>query len=116
MAFGVCRQNISVNRFDYGVDIIWNLSNEDGTPFDVTGYEVQVIIKSDSYTPDEDAIFNQIVMGEGNSVSIPLEESLTSNPVGTYVYALRLIRNGSFVDTIIQGKFNIIDNVFNEAA
>lgn len=116
MAFGVCRNNIKVDRFDYGVDIIWNIIDEETKmPFDLSGYEIQIIIKKDTYAADKNAIFDTTVTGDGSQVVLPLEEELTKNLPGTYYYALRLIEDGRFVDTIIQAQFIICSNTFSEA-
>lgn len=116
MAFVVNNYDITVDRFDYGVDMVWELKNPDGTNFDLDGYDVQFIVKAEKYQEDSQAVFNTTISGSESSVSIPLTESLTSNPVGTYYYALRLIRGGQFVDTILQSKFIICGNTFAEGA
>jgi hypothetical protein len=116
MGFYVLKNNITVTRFDYGVDIIWNLRKADGSEAEVEGYEVQVIIKKDLYMPDSAAIYDEKFVVENSCIRMPLEESLTSNTEGTYAYAIRLIEDGVFVDTLIQAQFIISKNTFSEAA
>ena len=114
MAFIVNNYDIAVDRFDYGVDMVWDLKNPDDTDFNLDDYDVQFIVKAAKYEEDSQAIFNTIINGSESSVSVPLMESLTSNPAGTYYYALRLIRDGQFVDTILQAQFIIRGNTFAE--
>ena len=116
MGFCVNRNNITVSRFDYGVDIIWKAQDSNGTPVDITGCDVQIIIKKNFYQPDSAAIYDQIVSADGSDIILPLSKELTSNPAGTYSYGLRLIENGEFVDTLMTGQFIIATNVFSEAA
>lgn len=116
MGFCVNRNNITVTRFDYGVSLVWNAKDSEGNPVDITGCEVQVIIKRNTYCPDSSAILNETIFAEGTSVEISITKELTSNPVGTYYYALRLMENGTFVDTLIQAQFIISQNTFSEGA
>lgn len=111
MGFCVNRNDISVDRFDYGVDIVWEIQNNDDTPFDLSGYQVQLIIKQHKYTADSMALYNNISDGSANSVTLQLSEDYTSNPAGAYYYAIRIIKN-EFVNTIIQGRFIIVSNTF----
>ena len=115
MAFSINGFDITVNRFDYGVDIVWNVKNKDGTPYDLAGYTIQFILKKESYQDDADAIFSTTIMGYGSQIRIPMTEDMTKAEVGTYHYALRLYRNDEFVNTFLQAKFNISCNVFAEA-
>ena len=116
MGFCVNRNDISVDRFDYGVDVVWNLTDTDGNPYDVTGMEIQIIVKQNKYTPDSKSIYNQTIVGNGSTITMPLDQELTGNNPGAYYYALRLIENGNFVDTFIQAQFIIIQNTFSEGA
>lgn len=114
--FGVKGYDITVNRYDYGANIVWNLKNPDGSEFDLSGLQVEVIIKKEEYHDDASAIYNTVVNGVGSSVIVPLTEQMTGNEVGVYYYALRLIKDGAFVDTILRAKFIISCNTFQEAA
>ena len=116
MAFVVSGFDISVNRFDFGVDLVWNLKNKDGSAFDLSGYDVEFILKREKYIDDADAIFSTRVVGAGSSVVIPLTEEMTSSEAGVYHYALRLIKQGVYVDTIVQAEFVIVCNSFSEGA
>lgn len=115
MAFSINGFDITVNRFDYGVDIIWNVKNKDGTPYDLSGYRIQFILKKEAYQDDENAVYNLMLDGEGSQIRIPLVSEMTNGEVGTYHYALRLYRDDVFVNTFLQAKFNVSCNVFAEA-
>ena len=115
MAFSINGFDITVNRFDYGVDIVWNAKNKDGTPYDLSGYRIQFILKKESYQDDESAVYNLMLDGDGSQIRIPLVSEMTSGEVGTYHYALRLWRDDVFVNTFLQAKFNVSCNVFAEA-
>lgn len=115
MAFSINGFDITVNRFDFGVDILFNVKNRDGTPFDLTGYKVQFILKKEAYQDDESAVYNLMLDGEDSQIRIPLVSEMTGGEVGTYHYALRLYRDDVFVNTFLQAKFNISCNVFSEA-
>lgn len=115
MGFCVNKNDISVNRFDYGVDIVWNTKNKDGTPYDLSGYTIQFILKKESYQDDADAIFSTTIEGSGSQIRIPMTADITGAEVGVYHYALRMYRDDVFVNTFLQAKFNINCNVFAEA-
>lgn len=107
--------DIHIDQYDYGVDIKFNLTTKQNTPFNLNGYEVQLIIKAKKDDLDEKAIYNKIfVCKEGNTIRIPVEKELTSNPVGNYFYAIRLIKDGIYVNTIIQARLYIKNNTFEE--
>lgn len=116
MAFGVNGKDITVNRFDYGVNLVWTFKDVDGSDFELSGYNVQFIIKKEKYQDDTHAIFETTVAGDGNKITIPLTEEITSNPVDTYHYALRLVQDGVFVDTVLSAKFIISCNTFESEA
>lgn len=111
MAFVANGFDITIDRFDHGVNLVWNLKHADGSDYDLTGYEAQIIIKKNAYDPDTTAIFDSTISGSGSSISFLIEDDLASNPSDTYHYAIRLIK-GDFVDTILQAKFKICGNTF----
>lgn len=113
MAFSVNGFDISVNRYDYGVDMTFTLTNPDGSSFDLSGYTVQFVIKAQKY--QEESIYEFSGEFEGNVIRIPLVEEITANDAGPYYYAIRLIKNGVFVDTILQANFMIVCNTFQES-
>lgn len=115
MAFSINGFDITVNRFDYGVDIIWNVKNPDGTPYDLSGYTIQFILKKNAYDDDKNAVYDITIDGVGSQIKIPLGSEMSSGEVGVYNYALRLYRDNVFVNTFLQAKFNISCNVFAEA-
>ena len=41
-----------------------------------------------------------------------MNKKLTANENGIYFYAIRLIKDNVFVNTIIQGKIKILNNTF----
>lgn len=114
---------ITIDRFDEGVNINFNIKNADDTPFDLTNYKAQFIVKKEKDKPDDTAIYNIIdeIVCEGNIVKVPVREKLSSNKPDGYYYALRLLAQGydgnySFVYTAVQGHLYIKDNVFNKGA
>ena len=105
--------DIWVHQFDYGVDIEFELTNEDDTPFDLAGYNAQFIVKKNKNDDDATAIVSIILSSlVDNIISIPLDKALTENEPGEYCYAIRLYKGGDFVNTVVQAKFNIMDNTF----
>lgn len=116
MAFVVNGNDITVNHFDFGINLVWNFKKTDGSSFDLSGYNVQFIIKKEKYQDDADAIFDTMIVGNGNKITIPLTDEITQNPVDTYHYALRLIKNGVFVNTVLSAKFIISCNTFESKA
>ncbi len=113
---------ITIDRFDEGININFNIKNPDGTPFDLLGYDAQFIVKADKDKADTTAIYdtvNELVIDIDNSiVKVPIREKLSSNKAGGYYYAIRLLSqksedgNYAFVYTAIQGHLYIKDNVF----
>ena len=116
MAFSVNGYDISVTRYDYGVNLIWNIKNPNGSGFDLSDYQVQLIIKKEKYLDDADAIFNTVIDGSGSQIVIPLTEQMVNVPTDTYYYALRLIKDDTFVNTILQAKFIVSCNTFESEA
>lgn len=114
---------ITIDRFDEGVNINFNVKNPDGTPFDLSGYKAQFIVKKDKDKSDDTAIYNSIneVICEGNVAKVTVRESWSSQKADGYYYALRLLKeegdgNFAFVYTAVQGHLYIKDNVFNKGA
>ena len=105
-------QDIYVDQFDCGVDVEFKLSNTDGTPYDLQDYEIQFIVKPSKDVDDEKAIANKMLEYTDNSIVVTIDEDLSSNPVGLYYYAIRLIK-ADFVYTIVQAKLIIDNNTFD---
>lgn len=112
---------ITIDRFDEGVNLNFNIKNPDGTPFDLLGYDAQFIVKADKDKADSTAIYDtidELVIDIDNStIKVPIREQLSSHKAGGYYYALRLLsqkadNNYAFVYTAIQGHLYIKDNVF----
>lgn len=112
---------ITIDRFDEGVNLNFNIKNPDGTPFDLLGYDAQFIVKADKDKADTTAIYDTIdeliIDIENSIVKVPIHEKLSSHKAGGYYYALRLLsqkadNNYAFVYTAIQGHLYIKDNVF----
>lgn len=112
---------ITIDRFDEGLNLNFNIKNPDGTPFDLLGYDAQFIVKADKDKADSTAIYDtidELVIDIDNSiVKVPISEKLSSHKAGGYYYALRLLsqkadNNYAFVYTAIQGHLYIKDNVF----
>lgn len=112
---------ITIDRFDEGVNLNFNIKNPDGTPFDLLGYDAQFIVKADKDKADSTAIYDtidELIVDVDNSiVKVPIREELSSHKAGGYYYALRLLsqkadNNYGFVYTAIQGHLYIKDNVF----
>lgn len=112
---------ITIDRFDEGVNLNFNIKNPDGTPFDLLGYDAQFMVKADKDKADSTAIYDtidELVIDIDNSiVKVPIREELSSHKAGGYYYALRLLsqkadNNYAFVYTAIQGHLYIKDNVF----
>lgn len=106
--------DIWVHQFDHGVDIEFALTNEDGTPFDLTGYTAQFIVKKNKSDDDSQAIDDLLILSDftDNVIRVPIDKDLTENAPGMYCYAIRLYKGGDFVNTVVQAKFNILDNTF----
>lgn len=112
---------ITIDRFDEGINLNFNIKNSDGTPFDLNGYQAQFIVKADKDKADSTAIYDSIdeliIDVENSTIRVPIREKLSSNKAGGYYYALRLLsqkldNNYAFVYTAIQGNLYIKDNVF----
>lgn len=112
---------ITIDRFDEGVNLNFNIKNPDGTPFDLLGYDAQFIVKADKDKADSTAIYDTIdeliIDIENSIVKVPIREELSSHKAGGYYYALRLLsqkadNNYAFVYTAIQGHLYIKDNIF----
>lgn len=113
---------ITIDRFDEGVNLNFNIKNPDGTPFDLLGYDAQFIVKADKDKADTTAIYDTIdeliIDVENSTIRVPIREKLSSHKAGGYYYALRLLKdkgiegNYGFVYTAIQGNLYIKDNVF----
>lgn len=112
---------ITIDRYDEGINLNFNIKNSDGTPFDLNGYQAQFIVKADKDKADSTAIYdsiNELIIDVENSiVKVPIREELSSHKAGGYYYALRLLsqktdNNYAFVYTAIQGHLYIKDNVF----
>ncbi len=113
MAIKVIGKDIYVDQYDCGVDVKFNVKNTDGTPYDLTGYEAQFIVKLKKDDDDSQAVENIILSTNvDNVITVPIDKYLSDNPVAAYYYAIRLFKGGVFVNTIIQGKFNIVNNTF----
>lgn len=113
MTTRISGKDIYVDQYDFGVNVKFNIKNKDGTPYDLTGYEAQFIVKLKKDDDDTLAIESVILSDfADNVITVPIDKYLTENPVGTYCYAIRLFKSGVFVDTIIQAKFNIANNTF----
>ena len=109
MTIKVINKDIYVDQYDHGVDIEFNLVNDDDTPFDLSEYSIQIIVKDKRNDKDEDAIVNILTSGE---LVFPISKELTSNSIGIYYYAVRLYKGDIFANTIIQGNLHIVDNTF----
>lgn len=116
MAFAVNGYDITVNRNDYGVNIVWNFKYPDGGDFALDEYDLQLIIKKQKYLSDSESVFETTQKMSGNKFIMPLTEEITKNEVGVYYYAIRLIRGDDFVNTVLEGKFNIVCNTFEQGA
>lgn len=112
---------ITIDRFDEGLNLNFNIKKPDGTPFDLLGYDAQFIVKADKDKADITAIYDTIdeliIDIENSTIKVPIREKLSSHKVGGYYYALRLLsqkadNNYAFVYTAIQGHLYIKDNVF----
>ena len=113
---------ITIDRFDEGVNLNFNVKNTDGTPFNLDGYQAQFIVKADKDKADGTAIYDtidELIVDVDNSiVKVPIREKLSSHKAGGYYFALRLLSqkseegNYGFVYTAIQGHLYIKDNVF----
>ena len=112
---------ITIDRFDEGVNLNFNIKNPDGTPFDLLGYDAQFIVKADKDKADSTAIYDSIdeliIDVENSTIRVPIREKLSSHKAGGYYYALRLLsqkldNNYAYVYTAIQGNLYIKDNVF----
>lgn len=112
---------ITIDRFDEGLNLNFNIKNPDGTPFDLLGYDAQFIVKADKDKADSTAIYDTIdeliIDIENSTIKVPIHEKLSSHKAGGYYYALRLLsqkadNNYAFVYTAIQGHLYIKDNVF----
>ena len=113
MAIKVIGKDIYVDQYDCGVNINFNVKNTDGTPYNLTGYSVQFIVKLKKDDDDSQAIDDTILFGgKDGIITVPIDKYLTENPVANYYYAIRLFKNGDFVNTIIQAKFYIVNNTF----
>lgn len=113
MAITKIGKDIYVDQFDCGVDITFNVKNADGTPYDLTGYEAQFIVKLKKDADDTEAVENiKLSRLKDSAIVVPIDKHLSDNPVGAYYYAIRLYKNGDFINTIIQAKFNIVNNTF----
>lgn len=113
MAIKVIGKDIYVDHFDCGVDVKFPVKNTDGTPYDLTGYEAQFIVKADKDAEDSTAIADVTLSDLSDGViTVPIDKELSNHPVDTYCYAIRLFKNGDFVNTIVQAKFNIVNNTF----
>ena len=105
--------DLIVDQYDYGVDVCFKLNTKTGTPFELEGYDAQFIIKENKNDLDEKAIYNKsFVCEKGNTIVIPIDSVLSSNKIGNYFYAIRLMKNGVYVNTVIQARFYIKDNTF----
>lgn len=111
MAFNKTIYDIKVDQFDYGVNLKFNLTNPEGTTFDLTGYDAEFILKANKDDDDSKAIANVKPTLEEGVITVPIDEKMASCPVGKYYYAIRLIGNG-YVNTIIQAKYIIENNTF----
>ena len=112
---------ITIDRYDEGINLNFNVKNTDGTPFNLDGYQAQFIVKADKDKADSTAIYDTvdelIIDVESNTIKVPIREKLSSHKAGGYYYALRLLsqkadNNYAFVYTAIQGHLYIKDNVF----
>lgn len=109
MAITNIGNDIYVDQYDCGVDVQFKLTNEDGTAFDLTDYVAEFIVKAKKN--DTQVIVQENVECSDNVITVPITSEISSNPVGAYHYAIRLIKD-EFVNTIIQAKFNIVNNTF----
>lgn len=114
MAIKVIGKDIYVDQYDCGVDVKFNVKNtNNGTPYDLTDYSAQFIVKLKKDDDDSQAIEDLVLFGgDDGIITVSIDKYLSDNPVGAYYYAIRLFKNGVFVNTIIQGKFNIVNNTF----
>lgn len=113
MAIKVIGKDIHVDQYDCGVDIKFNVKNTDGAPYDLSGYAAQFIVKLKKDEDDSQAVESRVLLGgEDGVITVPIDKHLTENPVANYYYAIRLFKDDVFVNTIIQGKFNIVNNTF----
>lgn len=112
---------ITIDRYDEGINLNFNIKNSDSTPFDLNGYQAQFIVKADKDKADSTAIYDSIdeliIDIENSTIKVPIREKLSSHKAGGYYYALRLLsqkadNNYAFVYTAIQGHLYIKDNVF----
>lgn len=105
--------DIWVHQFDHGVDIEFELTNADDTPYDLAGYNAQFIVKKNKGDDDSTAIADITISDfADNIIAVPLDKALTENAPGDYCYAIRLYKGDVFVNTVVQAKFNIMDNTF----
>lgn len=113
MAIKVIGKDIYVDQFDCGVDVKFNVKKTDGTPYDLTDYSAQFIVKLKKDDDDSQAV-ESVMLSDfaDNVIAVPIDKYLSENPVGSYYYGIRLFKNGNFVNTIIQAKFNIMNNTF----
>lgn len=106
--------DIWVHQFDHGVDIEFELTNEDDTPYDLAGYSAQFIVKKNKSDDDSQAIDELLILSDfaDNIIRVPIDEDLTKHEPDEYCYAIRLFKNGDYVNTIVQAKLTIMDNTF----
>ena len=110
MAIKVIGKDIYVDQFDYGVNVELDICNEDGTPYDLSGHCVQLIIKAKK----DELHIKEITMSglSDNVITVPIDEDLASYPVGEYRYAVRLYKDDIFVNTVVKGILFIVKNTF----
>jgi len=91
---------------------IVNVTNEDGTPADITGYQAQAQIRR--AVADEDTTFI-IELGAlvvpPDRISITIPHTQTTLLDGQYVWDLQLVTPGQIITTILAGKVRVTQEV-----
>lgn len=114
MSISVVGRDIYIDQFDCGVDINFNLKNLDDTPYDLTGYTAQFIVKVNKDDADSLAVENLQLTGVDSVLVVPINKELSANEHGVYYYAIRLFKSDVFVNTVVQGKLKILNNTFEQ--
>lgn len=113
MAITKIGKDIYVDQFDCGVDLTFNLKNKDGTPYELAGYSAEFIVKLKKDDDDSQAVERVVLSGfTDNMITVKIDKHLSDNPVGAYYYGIRLFKGSQYIDTIIQARFNIVNNTF----
>lgn len=100
---------------DQGTDFSYqlDLSNDDGTPLDVTGYTFKSSVRKSYYSSGVTANLTVTILSAANgNVQLSMNSSTTANiKAGRYLYDVKMVDSANVTSRVIEGIITIYPQI-----